>query len=215
MGLFTRQPMQLKQNLPYTLSVQSKTKLIIGLGNPGDQYIDTRHNSGFRIVDKFAKQNDFSPWQQSSKFLGWVCEKRFNDVRVIMLKSDTFMNESGQAAQTLIGYFKIELSNLAVVYDDFSIPFGQIRTRTGGQSAGHNGVKSLIEHLGQDFNRIKVGIKNNKLPKIDQSKFVLQKFSKTELDNLEIIENEACSILTEFVYGDQLTQDTRKLDIGI
>lgn len=211
MGLFTKQPMQLKQNLPYTVSVSSKTKLIVGLGNPGKEYENTRHNIGFMAIDKFASDNEFSPWQESSKFLGFISEKRIRDVRVILIKPSTYMNLSGQSAAALVNFFKIDLKDVSAVYDDLSIPFGQIRTRLGGQSAGHNGVKSLIEHIGPNFCRIKIGIKNDKTVSSDQSKFVLAKFPKSELENIDLIVKETGSILTEFIYGETIQQDTRNI----
>jgi len=211
MGLFTRQPMQLKQNLPYTLSANVATKLIIGLGNPGTEYQKTRHNIGFMVLDEFARQNDFSDWQESPKFQGLVCEKRLSDKRVFLLKPQTFMNLSGRAAQSMAHFFKINLADIAAVYDDLTIPFGQIRTRTGGQSGGHNGIKSLVENIGSDFGRIKVGTKNDIAVTADQSDFVLAKFSKNEQAQLPKIVQEAGLILTEFIYSPKLGQDTRKI----
>ena len=213
MGLFTRQPMQLKQNLPYRLSLSTKTKLIVGLGNPGKEHAHTRHNIGFDVLDSFAEKNNFEHWQKSTKFKGLVSENRLGDTRVILLKPQTFMNLSGEAAQNIVNFYKIILSDVAVVYDDLSIPYGQIRTRVGGQSAGHNGVKSVIQYLGAGFGRIKLGIKNKQYVSSDQSSFVLLKFSNDEQKFLPSVIKEACSILTEFSYGEILIQDTRKIDL--
>jgi PTH1 family peptidyl-tRNA hydrolase len=211
MGLFARQPLELKQNLPYTLSFATATKLIVGLGNPGQEYNLTRHNLGFMVIDFFAKNNQFSPWQENKKFKGWVSEKTMGSYRVILFKPSTFMNLSGEAVQAIASFYHIELADIAVVHDELSISFGQIRSRIGGQAAGHNGIKSIIQHMGTDFGRFRIGIKNDLANKTDQSDFVLKKLSKDEQAVLPTLLNEVGGMLTEYIYSNELPHDTRKI----
>lgn len=211
MALFQRVPTQYKQNLPYSISFTTKNILIIGLGNPGKDYVQTRHNAGFSAVDSFAKTNDFADFIDNKKFKGLLSEKSIGPAKVILLKPNTFMNLSGESAQSVANFYKIDPGNIVAVYDEVSIPFGQIRTRIGGQSAGHNGVKSLIEHLGPNFGRVRIGIKNDITPKTETSNFVLGKFTKEEQGHIAGINNEISGLLTEYIYGDNLPIDTRKI----
>jgi PTH1 family peptidyl-tRNA hydrolase len=213
MGLFAKQPIRLSQDVPYSISLSSKCKLIIGLGNIGKEYELTRHNLGFAVIDYFAKENDFEVWNANKKFKGEVCEKSINNYRVILLKPNTFMNLSGESAQAISHFYDINIEEIVAVYDELSIPFGQIRSRIGGQSAGHNGIKSLINHIGPEFGRVRIGIKNDFSTKSDSSDFVLSKFNTSERKLLPKIEQEAAGVLTEFVFGDKLPTDTRNIFI--
>ncbi|MEI6237288.1 MAG: aminoacyl-tRNA hydrolase [Candidatus Saccharibacteria bacterium] len=213
MGLFAKQPIRLSQDVPYTISLASKTKLIIGLGNFGKEYTKTRHNSGFMALDIFASDNSYDSWGNSKRFKGDICEKIVGNSRIILLKPTTFMNLSGESAQAIAHFYDIKIDNIVSVYDELSIPFGQIRSRTGGQSAGHNGVKSLINHLGSDFGRIRIGIKNDISAKAESSDFVLGKFNSDEQQLLPKVMHEVAGILTEFIYGNSLPTDTRKIFI--
>lgn len=211
MGLFQRKPIELSQNLPYSVSFATSTILIVGLGNPGKEYDFTRHNVGFAVLESFASANDFGPWIKNKKFKGLVTEKTLGSTRVILLKPNTFMNLSGESVKAVSNFYKIDTQRIVSVYDELSIPFGQIRSRIGGQSAGHNGVKSLIEHLGADFGRIRIGIKNSITDKADASNFVLGKFTKAEQAHMSALITEANGILTEYIYGNELPLDTRKI----
>lgn len=211
MALFQRQPTNYTQNLGYTISLSKNTLLIVGLGNPGKKYEKTRHNAGFAAIDEFAKKNEFDPFTPNKKLKGQITERVLGSNRVILFKPDTFMNLSGEAVRAVANFYKITPENMVVVYDELSLPFGQIRTRNSGQSAGHNGIKSLIEQLGSDFGRIRIGISNEHTINKDSSDFVLAKFSKQEQDNLPAILNEAGSILTEFIYSGTLSDETRKI----
>lgn len=211
MGLFAKQPAQLKQNIPYTVSFANKTKLIVGLGNPGKEYEMSRHNTGYIIIDQFAVKNNFLGWRLDKQFKGYITENKLGSTRTILLKPNTFMNLSGESVIAVMNYYKINLKDILVIYDELSIPFGTIRSRVGGQSAGHNGIKSLIEHIKPDFGRIKIGIKNSHTAKLEQSKFVLEKFSKKEQDNLNTIISEACGLITESIFGDSVPIDSRKV----
>lgn len=211
MALFQRQPIRLSENMPYSINYANKSVLVIGLGNPGNEYTNTRHNIGFAAIDSFAESNNFGPWQLNKKFKGYISENTLGSTRVILLKPDTFMNLSGESAQAVASFYKIPLENCVAIYDELSLPFGQIRNRVGGQSAGHNGVKSLMKHLGTDFGRIRVGINSSLSSKMDASNFVLAKFSKEEEQSLPILCTEIAGILTEYIFGGQLPQDTRSI----
>lgn len=211
MALFQRQPIELSQSLPYTLSINTKTVLVVGLGNPGKEYNLTRHNIGFYVLDDFAQTNEFPIFKDHPKFKGFVSEKTLGQTKVILLKPGTFMNNSGEALQAVASYHKVAPSEIICVYDELSIPFGQIRMRVGGQPAGHNGIKSLIQHIGHDFGRVRIGIKNKIADKADDSEFVLGKFTKTEQQHLKTLSQEAGAVITEFIYSNKLPHETRSI----
>jgi len=211
MALFQRQPIELSQSLPYTLSLNTKTVLVVGLGNPGKDYNLTRHNIGFYTLDDFAQSNEFPDFKEHSKFKGFTTEKVLGQTKVILLKPGTFMNNSGEAVQAVASYHKIAPQDIICVYDELSIPFGQIRMRVGGQSAGHNGIKSLIQHVGHNFGRVRIGIKNSITEKADDSDFVLGKFTKTEQQHLKTLSQETGAVITEFIYSNKLPHETRSI----
>lgn len=211
MALFQRQPITVNQYIPYSISLDQDIYLFVGLGNPGKEYDLTRHNVGFMILDYFIKQNNFTELKENKKFEGQISEGSLNNKRLILLKPTTFMNNSGQAVQRVANFYKIKPENVIAIYDELALPFGQIRTRIGGQDAGHNGVKSLISHLSQNFGRIRIGINNELADKSTTTDFVLKKFSKDEQDKLEPILSEAGSILSELTYSKNLQHETRNV----
>ena len=152
-------------------------KLIIGLGNPGKEYERTRHNTGFLVVDKIA--TDLSLVFKLDKKMKAEVAK---NTKIILAKPQTFMNESGVAIRALVDFYKIKPANIIVIHDDKDIPLGEFRDQTDRSAAGHNGVKSIIEHLGtQNFRRIRIGVATPEMKKYDdQADFVLGKFSKEE-----------------------------------
>jgi PTH1 family peptidyl-tRNA hydrolase len=132
-------------------------KLIVGLGNPGDKYAGTRHNVGFDCIDYCAKQLNIELDQ--SKFKGVFGKGIVNGEKVFLLKPLTYMNLSGECVRPFIDYFNIEIKDVVIIYDDMDLPVGKIRLRQKGSAGGHNGIKSLIQHLGTpEFNRIRVGV---------------------------------------------------------
>jgi PTH1 family peptidyl-tRNA hydrolase len=130
--------------------------LIVGLGNPGAQYRNNRHNVGFMAVDAIARANGFSNW--SRKFQGEIADGRLGDERVLLLKPQTFMNLSGQAAGEAARFHKIEAKDIIVLYDELDLAPGKLRVKNGGGSGGHNGIKSLDAHLGAAYRRVRIGI---------------------------------------------------------
>jgi PTH1 family peptidyl-tRNA hydrolase len=209
MALFQRQqPINQSYQL-YTLG-QHKTILVVGLGNIGEKYDGTRHNVGFGAVDYFASLALFGPWTTKSNLRCEFTSNTMADKQVIIIKPTTFMNASGEAVHAVMQFFKIPDEDVVVVHDELDIPFGQIRSRVGGRSAGHNGLESIIQHIGENFGRIRIGIKSDKSEKTDSVKFVLAKFSKEEQDQIDALNKEVAAMLSEDIYSStSLPAETR------
>jgi peptidyl-tRNA hydrolase, PTH1 family len=176
-------------------------KLIVGLGNPGDKYQNTRHNLGFAVVDNFAKQFSSLNFQFSNNKQLKSEILKTNDL--VLAKPQTFMNNSGMAVSQLASYFKIAISEIIVVHDDLDLPLGKIKIRTGGSAAGHHGVESIIKYLGDDkFNRIRLGIGNlhslageRKSKHFNVEEFVVNEFDPSETVKIKKIIKESVEIL--------------------
>jgi PTH1 family peptidyl-tRNA hydrolase len=155
-------------------------KLIIGLGNPGEKYADDRHNVGFMVLDSLVQQWSTMPnW--TAKHQGLIHKHK----DIILLKPQTFMNNSGQSVQAVVSFYKLDLSDLLLIYDDIDLDFGQIRYRAQGSSGGHNGIKSIAKHLGTTaIPRIKIGV-GRPPAGINAADYVLSPFSKDERLSLQ------------------------------
>lgn len=157
-------------------------KLIVGLGNPGKEYENTRHNVGFDIIDMIAKENNFPTFKE--KFQGLLSEKIINGEKVILLKPQTYMNLSGNSIVQVVKFYKIDSeTEMTIIYDDMDLPLGKIRIKANGSAGGHNGIKSIISHLGDKFLRVKCGIGKAK-SKEENIGFVLGKFNQGELETV-------------------------------
>ncbi len=159
-------------------------KLIIGLGNPGDKYTNTRHNIGFRILDQLQKDLEAEPaW--SAKYDALVSEAEVYGEKVLLIKPQTFMNLSGKAVQQFVNFYKLSAEkDILIIFDDKDLIFSKTRERSEGSAGGHNGIKSLIKELGtEQFFRLKVGIGHEE-QLIPTDAFVLQKFSAEEEQEL-------------------------------
>lgn len=210
MALFQKRP-QVQSGTPlYTIGA-NKTVLIIGLGNPGEEYSGTRHNIGFAVLDEFAAKNDFPGWVMKKDLKCQLTAANLGENRVVLCKPETFMNNSGQAAQSAQRYYRVYNQNTLAVYDELAIPFGSLRTRLGGSDAGHNGVKSLIQHIGDDFGRLRIGTGSDVSRKADAANFVLGKFTQTEQGNLPQITREANALITEYIFSGELPRETRSV----
>jgi PTH1 family peptidyl-tRNA hydrolase len=162
-----------------------RMKLIVGLGNPGKQYEQTRHNIGFEVIDAVSSQLAI-PLNQS-KFKGLYGMGVYKGEKVILLKPLTYMNLSGESIRAVMDYYQIDVEDLLVIYDDLDLPVGKVRLRQKGSPGGHNGIKSTVAHLGtQEFNRIRIGIDR---PQVEMSipGYVLSRFHKNE----QILTHEA------------------------
>ncbi|MGK5594662.1 MAG: aminoacyl-tRNA hydrolase [Parachlamydiaceae bacterium] len=151
---------------------------IVGLGNPGDKYRLTRHNIGFMAVDFFAEQNGMM-FKAEKSFQAELAKSQSEDEEVVLVKPMTYMNLSGEAIRKFVNFFKPALDKLIVIVDDADLPFGELRLKTSGSSGGHNGLKSLEQHLGtRNFVRLKVGVGRSK--DIALADYVLQPFTDEE-----------------------------------
>jgi len=166
-------------------------KLIIGLGNPDKEYNNTRHNVGFMAIDfvwsMWQKEYDFSAWSANKKLSAEISEGKIGKEKIILAKPLTYMNNSGIAVGALAKYYKIKPENIIVIHDDLDIRQGEYKVQRNRSSAGHNGIKSIIEHLGtQDFHRIRIGIgREKKESQGDSADFVLNRFTATEKKELQ------------------------------
>ena len=181
--------------------------LIVGLGNPGSQYEDTRHNIGFKVVDNIAKEYNIEVNRQ--KFKGICGEGFINGEKVILLKPTTYMNLSGESIREVVDFYKLSNEDVLVIYDDISLDVGRLRIRDKGSAGGHNGIKSIITHLGTDvFPRIKVGVGQ---PNVDLVNYVLGKFTKEEMEVLsESI--EASTKATKEIISDDIKTAMNKFN---
>lgn len=157
-------------------------KLFVGLGNPGDKYARNRHNVGFMAVERIAAAHGFSPWRR--KFQGETAEGTIAGERVLLLKPMTYMNESGRSVGEAARFLKIDLADIVVFHDELDLQPGKVRVKTGGGNAGHNGLRSVSAHLGNDYVRVRIGIghpgsKDAVVP------YVLNDFAKAEYEWLD------------------------------
>lgn len=158
-------------------------KCIVGLGNPGRKYRQTRHNIGFMVIDELLKRQNWS--LNKKKFNGNYSMEFINQDKIILLQPQTFMNLSGDSVQPLMDFYQIEPKDLLVIYDDLDLPTGKMRLRHTGGHGGHNGMRSIIQSLGtKDFNRIRIGIDRAK-PGKQVVDYVLSPFSKQEMMDVE------------------------------
>jgi PTH1 family peptidyl-tRNA hydrolase len=186
-------------------------KIIVGLGNPGKKYENTRHNVGFLALDRLAEKKEISAVGEKLEF---IKNKKFNSIvastenkgeKVILVKPETYMNSSGEAVLKIMQYYKADISDLIVIYDDVDIPLGQIRLRLEGSSAGHNGMQSIIDLLGTDqFIRVRIGISDEsknmqeideKENQIDTKDYVLSQFSDREIKMVDKVTDEAAELI--------------------
>lgn len=161
-------------------------KLIIGLGNPGKKYENTRHNIGFLIIDQLKNELATPDFKFNKKFQAEISEINLGKEKIILAKPQTFMNESGKSVKLIKNFYKIPIKNIFVIRDDIDMEFGKYREKQNSSSGGHNGINSIIENLGtQNFTQIKIGVKNNEIEKINPADFVLQKFKTEEKNQLK------------------------------
>ncbi|HMN11701.1 MAG TPA: aminoacyl-tRNA hydrolase [Bellilinea sp.] len=171
--------------------------LIAGLGNPGREYKTSRHNAGFMVIDALAAKLQSPLTRVQSNAL--VAVKTTRERRIILAKPQTFMNNSGSAVASLAKFYKVDLSNLMVINDDVDLPFGVLRMKPGGGSAGQRGLQSIIERLGSDnFPRLRVGVGRPSGQRASPG-FVLNSFSKSETKDLEFVLSAAAEAALEFI----------------
>lgn len=177
-------------------------QLWVGLGNPGPQYAMHRHNVGFMAIDTIAEVHGFGPIQK--KFQGWLQEGRIGTEKILLLKPATFMNESGRSVGEAMRFYKLDLSDLTVFHDELDLAPFKVKVKQGGGHAGHNGLRSIDQHLGADFRRVRLGI-GHPGHKDRVTGHVLGNYSKAELDPLAGMLGAVAAEASQLAAGD----DTR------
>ena len=174
-------------------------KLIVGLGNPGKEYENTRHNIGYIFIDSFAEKLGVNI--DKKKFNGLYAEVLINNEKVLLVKPLSYMNLSGEVVEKFVNFYKIDINDILIINDDLDLGVGRIRLRYKGSSGGHNGLKNIALHLNtEDFKRLKIGISNNKL--IDTKDYVLGKFSKEEKEMINNLKDQINELLMDFIDTD-------------
>ena len=174
-------------------------KLVVGLGNKGREYENTRHNMGFMLVDRYLQYKNITD-KFKEKFNAMYIETTINNEKVIFIKPMTYMNNSGIAVRAFVDFYKLNSEDILVISDDLDLDLGKFRLRRNGSSGGHNGLKSIISHLGTDnFKRLRIGISNDK---DDVINYVLSKFSKKELNEIDIMFDTLVDVLDDYFVMD-------------
>ena len=158
--------------------------LFAGLGNPGAKYANNRHNVGFMAADAIARRHSFSPW--SKKFQAEIAEGRIGGEKILLIKPQTFMNLSGQAVGEALRFYKLDATAVTVFYDEIELPAGKIQVKIGGGSAGHNGIRSLDQHIGNNYRRVRIGVGHPGAKEMVHG-HVLGDFSKADQEWLDVL----------------------------
>ena len=164
--------------------------LFVGLGNPGERYAGNRHNIGFMVVERIAKHHGIAPWRR--KFSGLAVEGAIDGDKLLLLLPGTFMNESGRAVAEAMNFYKLGASDIVVFHDELELPPGKLRVKVGGGNAGHNGLRSISAHVGNDYKRVRLGI-GHPGDKDLVEPYVLQDFAKSERPWVEAL----CDIVAD------------------
>jgi len=176
-------------------------KLLVGLGNPGSDYAATRHNMGFQAVDEIVRRFSFSDWKKDCK--GAIARGEIEGEKVVVLKPHTFMNLSGEAVLAAISFFKIKPTDVIVFHDEMALPVGKVKVKTGGSSAGHNGIKNIDSHIGPDYMRVRIGINQDR--ESDTKDYVLSKPSKEDQKILADVMEKIAENVPLLLQGDENT----------
>lgn len=199
MGLFIKKPDTGTYVPMYSLR-QQETWLVVGLGNIGPEYDNTRHNAGFTAVDMLAAAYEVN-WQEKPSLKCLLGSALIHDKKVIFCKPTTFMNESGQAVQAIKHFYKIDAVRVIVLHDELALKLGDVRTRQGGSDAGNNGVKSVSQHISEDYWRVRIGIGPKKPDQIDSADFVLKTFTPAQKKKLPEVITTAVGLTQEIIQG--------------
>jgi peptidyl-tRNA hydrolase, PTH1 family len=173
--------------------------LLVGLGNPGERYQYHRHNVGFRTVEAIARQYGFGPWRK--KFQGEISDGVIAGEKIILLKPQTYMNESGRSVGEARRFHKVALADVIVFYDELDLMAGKVRVKIGGGAAGHNGIRSIDDHIGADFKRVRLGI-DHPGDKEQVTNHVLGNFAKADALWLEPLMDSVAREVTWLIEGD-------------
>ncbi|CAL79661.1 peptidyl-tRNA hydrolase [Bradyrhizobium sp. ORS 278] len=185
--------------------------LFVGLGNPGAKYSRNRHNIGFMAVDEISRRHRFSPWRR--RFQGETSEGTLDSERVILLKPTTYMNESGRAVQEAASFFKLGVGDVTVFQDELELAPGKLRVKVGGGIAGHNGLRSISAHLGNDYRRVRLGIGHPGVKELVHG-HVLSDFAKSEMPWVEAL-CEAVADNAELLTGKRDSTFANKVHLAL
>jgi PTH1 family peptidyl-tRNA hydrolase len=158
--------------------------LLVGLGNPGSQYVRNRHNVGFMAVEAIARRHGIGPWRR--RFQGVACEGPIGGERALLLLPGTFMNESGRAVAEAMHFYKLGQGDIVVLHDEIDLPPAKVRVKTGGGNAGHNGLRSISAHIGNDYRRVRIGVGHPGTKDMVQP-YVLSDFAKSDGEWVETL----------------------------
>jgi peptidyl-tRNA hydrolase, PTH1 family len=164
--------------------------LFVGLGNPGAKYARNRHNIGFAVVDEIARRHGFAPWRR--RFQGETSEGALDGERIILLKPTTYMNESGRSVQEAANFFKLAADDITVFQDELELPPAKVRVKVGGGIAGHNGLRSVTSHIGNDYRRVRLGIGHPGVKELVHA-HVLSDFAKSDMPWVEAL----CAVVAD------------------
>lgn len=189
-----------KLSLEHSEPVGKPEFIVVGLGNPGVTYENTRHNAGFMAISALEKKYNFNV--TTHKFKALTARAVIGGKNCLVMKPETYMNLSGDAVMEAMNFFKIPLNNIIVIFDDISLDVGYMRIRRKGSAGGHNGIKSIIAQCGgEDFPRIKIGVGKKPSPDYDLADWVLSKFTDDELKTLSDVDGRVCEAVELMVQG--------------
>lgn len=179
-------------------------KFIIGLGNIGAKYDDTRHNAGFMAIDAYVHANELGEWTERQKFQAYLIQDQQNGI--FYIKPTTFMNLSGQTIAMAMAFYNVQPEDILIIQDDVDIDFGKIKVRQGGGDGGHNGIKSLPKSVQERAWRLRIGVKNEHFDTTDTAKFVLDRFTSSELKSFDDIIIKTNQLIANFNEGNIKTE---------
>jgi PTH1 family peptidyl-tRNA hydrolase len=174
-------------------------RLVVGLGNPGPGYTFNRHNVGFLAADTIVRRHGFGPWR--SRFQGSVSEGELAGEKIVLLKPETYMNESGRSVGAAAQFYKLPLENIFVMHDEIDLAAGKVRVKQGGGAAGHNGLRSIDAHIGADYWRVRLGVGHPGSPELVKA-YVLQNFAKEEQPLIGTMVEAVVQALPLLISGD-------------
>jgi PTH1 family peptidyl-tRNA hydrolase len=176
--------------------------LLVGLGNPGARYVGNRHNVGFTAVEEIAKRHGIGPWRR--RFQGVACEGPIDSERVLLLLPGTYMNESGRAVAEAAQFYKIPVGDITVFHDEIELPPGKVRVKVGGGIAGHNGLRSISEHVGNDYRRVRMGVGHPGHKDLVEH-YVLSDFAKSDRGWVEALDGILADNVDFLMRGEDAT----------
>ena len=183
--------------------------MIVGLGNPGREYEKSKHNTGFRVIDELASRLSVTVWRNQMDAL--VAQTMNDGEKILLVKPQTYMNNSGAAVGPLMRWYKLDETDVYVIYDDMDLPVGRLRIRTSGSAGGHNGIKSIIAHLGTEkFKRLRIGIDHPAKQKVVD--WVLTRFSSDQRTEFDVGMNEAVDAIDDWLENDDFMKTMNRFN---